>query len=219
MKNLVLLSNISNDNNPKLEEKIKEMIGDQSSFKLGYIPSQSDHQRKYFTYVTDYFRSLGMTDFLYFDADEEYDSTLEEELSACDGLFLSGGNTFYFLKNLQQRNLIGVIQEMVKQGKLLIGLSAGSIMMSKTIKIADYIDENIVDLHNLQALDLVDFEFMPHWETQEPRLQELLDYSAVTQNTIFTCDDGDGIIIQGDIIQYFGNIKEIRNGRLINIKR
>ena len=218
MRNLVLLSIISDNMNLHLEEKIKGMIGE-GRFKLAYIPSQSDPQRKYFNYVKEYFQSLGVSDFLYFDADQEYDETIIEELKACDGLFLSGGNTFYFLKNLQKRNLIPTIQAMAEKDKLLIGLSAGSIMMSKTIKIADYIDENIVDLHTLEALDLVDFEFMPHWEAQKPRLEELLDYSLANQNTIYTCYDGDGIVIQGDSIEFLGKVNEIRNGKLIEMNR
>ncbi|WP_413303517.1 Type 1 glutamine amidotransferase-like domain-containing protein [Bacillus sp. 1P10SD] len=218
MRNLVLLSNIPEDNHPQLENRIKVMIGE-GSFKLGYIPSRSDPQRKYFNYVKEYFQSLGVSDILYFDADQEYDETLIEELKTCDGLFLSGGNTFYFLKNLQERNLIPTIQAMVEKGKLLIGLSAGSIMMSKTIKIADYIDENIVDLQTLDALDLIDFEFMPHWDVQQPRLEELSEYSLTNQNTIYTCYDGNGIVIQGDSIEFFGKINEIRNDKLLEMKR
>ncbi|WML57708.1 Type 1 glutamine amidotransferase-like domain-containing protein [Neobacillus sp. PS2-9] len=216
MRNLVLLSNISDDMNLHLEERIKGSIGE-GQFKLAYIPSQSDPQRRYFNYIKEYFQSLGVSDFLYFDADQEYDETIIEELKACDGVFFSGGNTFYFLKNLQERNLIPTIQAMVEKGKLLIGLSAGSIMMSKTIKIADYIDENIVDLQTVDALDLIDFEFMPHWDVQQPRLEELLEYSFINQNTIYTCYDGDGIVIQGDSIEFFGKVNEIRNGKLIEM--
>jgi dipeptidase E len=216
MRNLVLLSNLSDDMNLQFEDKIKGIIG-KGSFKIGYIPSQSDPQRKYYNFVKEYFQNIGVSDFLYFDADQEYNETLKEELKACDGLFLSGGNTFYFLKNLQKRNLIPTIQDMVEKGKLLIGLSAGSIIMSKTIKIADYIDENIVDLQTVDALDLIDFEFMPHWDVQKPRLEELLEYSLITQNTIYTCYDGDGIVIQGDSIEFFGKVTEIRNGKLIEM--
>lgn len=211
MRNLVLLSNISNNMNLHLEERIKRIIGE-GQFKLGYIPAQSDPQRRYFNYIKEYFQSLGVSDVLYFDADVEYDESLLEQLKEFDGLFLSGGNTFYFLKNLQKRNLIPIIQAMVEKGKLLIGLSAGSIMMSKTIKIADYIDENIVELETLEALDLVNFEFMPHWEVQQPRLEELVEYSLTNKNTIYTCYDGDGIVLQGDTIEFFGKVNEIRNG-------
>jgi dipeptidase E len=218
MRNLVLLSNITDNMNPHLEERIKGMIGN-GQFKLAYIPSQSDPQRRYFNYIKEYFQSLGVSDILYFDADKEYEQSLLEELKDCDGLFLSGGNTFYFLKNLQERNLIPTIQAMVEKGKLLIGLSAGSIMMSKTIKIADYIDENIVDLQTKDALDLINFEFMPHWEVQQPRLEELLEYSLTKQNTIYTCYDGDGIVLEGDTIEFFGKVNEIRNGNWIESTR
>ncbi|MGG3564337.1 Type 1 glutamine amidotransferase-like domain-containing protein [Neobacillus rhizosphaerae] len=218
MRKLLLLSNISDNMNLYLEERIKGVIG-KGHFRLAYIPSQSDPQRKYFNYIKEYFQSLGVSDFLYFDADEEYDESLLEELKDCDGIFLSGGNTFYFLKNLQERNLIPTIQTMAEKGKLLIGLSAGSIMMSKTIRIAAYIDDNIDDLQTLESLNLINFEFMPHWEIQQPCLEELLEYSLTNQNTIYTCYDGDGIVLQGDTIEFFGKVNEIRNGNWIESTR
>ncbi|MEH7331910.1 Type 1 glutamine amidotransferase-like domain-containing protein [Neobacillus drentensis] len=212
MLNLVLLSDFSKKNNLQLEERIKELIL-VKSFKLGYFPSQSDKEKKYFAAAKKYFRSLDINEFLYFDVDEEYDETLLRELESCDGLYLSGGNTFYFLKNLQKRNLLGKLNEMAINGKLLIGVSAGSLLMSKTIKIASYIDENFVHLEQLNALNLIEFEFMPHWNTQKNQLPELLAYSK--QKTIYTCNDGDGIIITGDHIEFYGKINEIRNGKII----
>ncbi|MGG1675468.1 Type 1 glutamine amidotransferase-like domain-containing protein [Neobacillus sp. NRS-1170] len=212
MINLVLLSDFSKKNNLQLEERIKSLIAGKS-FKLGYIPSKSDKERKYFIAAKEYFRSLDINEFLYFDVDEEYDESLLGELESCDGLYLSGGNTFYFLKNLQKRNLLGKINEMAINGKLLIGVSAGSILMSKTIKIAAFIDENIVHLEPLNALDLIDFEFMPHWDTQNTQLPELLGYSKL--KTIYTCNDGDGIVITGEHIEFYGKINEIRNGKII----
>lgn len=46
--------------------------------------------------------------------------------------------------------------------------------MSKTIEIAGYGengDENIIGIQNKSALDLVDFEFMPHWNGTEKSLK------------------------------------------------
>lgn len=210
MSKLVLLSDLRNLNR-NLKKKINELTS-QKPFKLAYIPSQTDKDRWYFEKAKPEFKELGFTDFLYFDVDQEFDGSQIEELESCDGIFLSGGNTYLFLKNLQERNIVGCIKEMVEKGKLLIGVSAGSIIMSKSIKIAEFHDQNEVQLNDLTGLGLVDFEFMPHWDREQDKQGELLNYSLHQEESIFTCNNGDGIVIEGDKVEFYGNIKEIRKG-------
>ena len=212
MRHLILLSTLQIHNNPLLVNRLRGLFVDRT-FNLAYIPSKSDLDRKYFTVAKEYFSSLGIQEVLYFDIDEEYDGSLREEFKKCDGIYLSGGNTYYFLKNLQERDLLNVIREMVNNGKLLMGVSAGGILMSKTIKMAEYIDENIISLDHLEALGLMENEFMPHWETQNNRLQELLDYSIQVENSIYTCYDGAGIVIEGETMELFGQVNEINKGK------
>ncbi|GAM14854.1 alpha-aspartyl dipeptidase peptidase E [Mesobacillus selenatarsenatis SF-1] len=201
-------------NNIDLTNTIKELIGPKP-FKLAYIPSQTDKERIYFEKVKPEFMALGITDFFYFDVDEEYQEYQLEEFKSCDGVFLSGGNTYYFLKNLQDKNINVYLKQMVLEGKLLTGVSAGSIIMSKTIKIASFYDENEVKLEQLDGLNLVDFEFMPHWQENEQLLEKLLSYSLQEESSIFTCADGDGIVIKDNHVELFGAISEIRKGKII----
>ncbi|MBT2636927.1 Type 1 glutamine amidotransferase-like domain-containing protein [Bacillus sp. ISL-39] len=213
MRRLVLLSDLRNMNHT-LISKIKNVIGGQS-FRLAYIPSRTDKERWYFEKAKPEFSKLGITDFFYFDVDEDFELSQLEEFISCDAIFLSGGNTYHFLKNLKEQNIVKYIKKMVDEGKPLIGVSAGSIIMSKLIKIAAFHDENEVQLNELSGLGLVDFEFMPHWNRESDQLDELLKYSLIQEESIFTCDDGDGIVIEGDEIEFYGHIKEIRKGALL----
>lgn len=212
MANLVMLSDLSNSN-AALMNRIKDFIGN-GNFKLAYIPSQTDKERKYFNAAKDFFLSLGVSDFLYFDIDQEFDVSTVVPLTTCDGIYLSGGNTFYFLKKLKERKLDFLLKALALKGKLMIGVSAGAILMSKSIKIAEFIDENEIQLKEFDGLNLVDLEFMPHWESQETKSQQLLDYSLNREGSIFTCNDAGGIVIAGNRIDYFGEINEIRKGEI-----
>ncbi len=212
MKKLVLLSNVSN-NNRALVRKVKELIGN-DDFKLAYIPSQTDKEKRYFEKAKPELKGMGAADFFHFDVDEEYKESQLDEFKNCDGIFLSGGNTYSFLKNLQEKNINTYIKEMVQEDKLLIGVSAGSMIMSKTIKIAAFHDDNEVGLKQLNGLGLVDFEFMPHWQRLENHLERVLKYSLMQEESIFACRDGDGIIIHGDKIEFYGEINEIRYGTI-----
>lgn len=207
MANLVMLSDLSNSN-VALMNRIKDFIGN-GNFKLAYIPSQTDKERKYFNAAKDFFLSLGVNDFLYFDIDQEFDVSTVVPITTCDGIYLSGGNTFYFLKKLKERKLNFLLKALALKGKLMIGVSAGAILMSKSIKIAEFIDENEIQLKEFDGLNLVDLEFLPHWESQETKSQQLLDYSLNREGGIFTCNDAGGIVISGNRIDYFGEINEI----------
>ncbi|MBT2691633.1 Type 1 glutamine amidotransferase-like domain-containing protein [Bacillus sp. ISL-55] len=213
MSKLVLLSDLRNMN-PALKNRIKELTGSKP-FKLAYIPSRTDKERWYFEKAKPELTSWGVTEFFYFDVDDEFEESKLKEFRGCDGIFLSGGNTYHFLKNLKEWTVVKYIKEMVNEGKPLIGVSAGSIMMSKSIKIAEFHDENEVQLKELNSLGLVDFEFMPHWNREYNQLDELLKYSLLQEESIFTCRDGDGIVIEGDTIESYGEIKEIRKGKLL----
>lgn len=207
MQRLVLLSDL-NKLQPFLVSRLKEIIGGRT-FTLGYIPSQTDRDRIYFNKSKPFFSSIGINNFVYFDVDEEYDEQRMDELLRCDGIYLSGGNTFTFLERLKKHGMIEYIQRMVGSGKPLIGVSAGAIMMSDTIIMAGFIDSNDMGLEDLCALQLVPFEFMPHWGKHPSQIALLKNYSSGTGKKIYACFDGDGIIVTDGKVEGYGDIVEI----------
>jgi cyanophycinase-like exopeptidase len=52
-------------------------------------------------------------------------------LQAADAVFFSGGDVEAGMQALRDKDMVGFFQDLARQGKLLIGASAGSIMMSK----------------------------------------------------------------------------------------
>ncbi|WP_163102494.1 Type 1 glutamine amidotransferase-like domain-containing protein [Peribacillus alkalitolerans] len=210
MKKLVLLSDLNIEGNFLLEKKIQELLGKPSA-KLGYIPSQLDRERKYFSAAKLHFNRLGFQEFLYFDLDEDYDERLIDELLHCDAIYLSGGNTFCFLENLKVKNVLSLIRDVVDQGKLLIGMSAGGIIMSSNIQIAGLIDENENGLTDLDSLDLVDFDFMPHWDGVHS-IEELVAYSTQNHKSVYACQDGNGLVVVGETVESYGDIICIQRG-------
>ena len=54
-----------------------------------------------------------------------------EIIQKADAVFFSGGDAEAGMQILKEKNLVVFFQELFRQGKLLIGVSAGTIMMSK----------------------------------------------------------------------------------------
>ena len=212
MRKIVLYSDQMIEENRKVDYELLRLLNKKSP-SIGYVPSCSDLTRKYFNEKVEYYNKLGITDIEYFDLDKEYDETKIKYLFKCDAIHLSGGNTFYFLHLLKKRNLIKLLQLYVEQGGILIGVSAGSIITTKSIDIAQFGDEKIIGMDDSSSLELVDFEFMPHWSEngRSKYFNMLNDYSKSKRSTIYCCNDGDGIVIDGNDIKFIGNLIKISN--------
>ncbi|MBU3072410.1 Type 1 glutamine amidotransferase-like domain-containing protein [Clostridium estertheticum] len=210
MRKIVLYSDQIIKENRKIDYELLRLLNKKNP-SIGYIPSCSDLTRKYFNPKVQYYNELGISNIQYFDLDKEYDERKINDIFQSDAIHLSGGNTFYFLYLLKKRNLVKSLQLYVEQGGILIGISAGSIILSKTIDMAQFGDEDIVGIEDRSSLGIVDFQFMPHWSDDESikYLKVLKDYSKVKKTTIYACNDGDGIVIDGDDIKFIGNVIKI----------
>lgn len=91
---------------------------------------------------------------------------LKSELVAYDYIYMSGGNTFYLLRQAQQSGFTEVIQDLIlKSRKTYIGTSAGSIIAGPQlpaylIELDDPKDYGTVDA---TAFSFVNFIILPHW--------------------------------------------------------
>ncbi len=216
MKKLVLHSD-QIQGHKKVDLSFMELCGKKSP-KLAYITSQSDLQRRYFNEKVEWYKQFGIIDLLYFDVDKEYEEKKIDELLVCDAIFLSGGNTYYFLNTLKKRKFLPILIEYVWKGGILIGVSAGSIIMSKTINITAFYDENTIGLKDYTALGLVDFEFFPHLDhNMNQFLEDLKKYSIKSNSVIYACKDGDGIIVNNHEIKFFGEVLKIKKGEVSRV--
>lgn len=108
MRKLVLYSDRVIAANQQVDWYLLQLLGTNAT-RIGYISSSSDPKRQYFTVKQQYYQQYGL-EALYVELDVAYKTDLLDELFACDGIHLSGGNTFYFLYWLQQRGLMERLQ-------------------------------------------------------------------------------------------------------------
>lgn len=207
----VFLSDFSNNNNCDLINTVYTKF-EHGKFTLGYISSKTDSERRYYNKAKSNLNKFGNFVYTYYDMDKEYDSTQNDELFSSDVIYLSGGMTYYFLYCLKKRKVVEKLQNFVKRGGSIIGVSAGAIIMTEHINITKHEDIKNVSLKDLSSLGLVSFEFMPHWKKNFLYLDDLKEYSKDSGKTIYTCKDGDGITVENKVIKLHGDIKVIEKG-------
>ena len=145
-------------------------------------------------------------------------------LRSSDVVYLSGGNTFHYLMHLRRSGLFRVLRAFADRGGVVAGLSAGALLVTPHIGLADYPpfdrDENDVGLPESRwgALDLVDFEFFPHFRRSRRYTDALLEYSKHSRFPVYACSDGSGIVVEGDRFTAHGDVWLFDRGQVRMIK-
>lgn len=173
-----------------------------SGKKIGYIPSGPEPDRRYFDERRAYYRRLDLDLCVFHDLDQPQSQNEENLLFHCDAIHLAGGHTGRFLARLKRSGLISRLRTWASEGGLLIGTSAGAIILTPTIATdALFVGKSPQDVINETALDLVPFEFFPHMNSSSSYLPALVEYSTQTPRPIIACNDGDGLVVtNGEIV-------------------
>lgn len=204
---LVFYSGGHASDNLALDKNLISLV-DKKKIRLTFIPSCSYHSNEDYQEVIEQFKAHGVKKFLKLNIDQNFSETLKKAAFDSDIIHLGGGNTYYFLKHLKKTGLLKELRSWVKNGGILTGLSAGAIMMTKKIETAGFPsfdkDENEEDLKNLSAMQLVDFEFFPHYKNSKRYDEELSKYSESLNVPIYACPDGSGIMVVGDEMRFIG---------------
>lgn len=92
---------------------------------------------------------------------------IQNKLRNNDFIYITGGNTFFLLQELKRTGADKIIAEEVNKGRLYIGESAGAMVVSQNIEYAQKMDsvKKAPDLMQYDALGLVDFYPVPHYES------------------------------------------------------
>ena len=179
--------------------------------RIGYLASQPDPDRIYYRETQALYHELGADLVCYLDLEQGFSAQGLSQLLACDGIHLSGGDTYRFLKHLKVRNLSQSLTDYALEGKMLIGLSAGAMIITPGIVSAVLCgDENQVGLNDLSGLNLVPFQFVPHvapsLRGDKNQIEEMaLDAQRLgISQSIYLCTDEQAIVICDGMLSSIG---------------
>ncbi|CAG7615981.1 Type 1 glutamine amidotransferase-like domain-containing protein [Paenibacillus allorhizosphaerae] len=143
------------------------------------------------------FRKVEFIDIEFEDADK---------LNKYDVICLSGGNPFHLLHHLRRSGADQIIESLSKNGVVLVGISAGTVVLGPDIRIVDYFTPHLnhVGMHDLTALRLHEpitfphygrHDKFPHDETIEARIQQ---FESTHQCEILRITDHEALYINGE---------------------
>jgi dipeptidase E len=213
---LVFYSGGFAEENTKIDQELIKLLKKKNPV-ITFIPSSSFDAEVEFKEFVKHYSKYKINRFIFFPVDIPIQSIMETEVFKSDAIYLAGGNTFYFLNSLRKSKLLPKLKNFALNGGLLMGLSAGAIIMTKNIMMAGHPefdrDENEVNIKNLSALNLVNFHFFPHFKNSKRYDEVLKKLTTDLKINIFACPDGSGIILKNNQMIHIGKCYHFHQGK------
>lgn len=213
---LVMYSGGDNEDNEELDSELFNLI-DRTNPVFTFIPSSFEEAEYYYDDFVHHYGDYGVRKFSLFPVDIPFDKEEVYRLFDSDLIYLSGGNTYYFLYHLRKSGLFPVLKEYLIQGGILAGQSAGSIIMTPNIGTAGFpdfdCDDNDVGLTNLTGMKLVNFEFFPHYSNTRRYIHELNLQSQTLAHPLYAVPDGSGIVVNDMKMTFVGDVWGFMRGK------
>lgn len=164
-----------------VSEKLKEMASPNRATALFLGTASHDSMpyfnsfRKTYTSVFDIKAEVALT--VYGEMDKEH---ILAKMDKANGFYIGGGDTLFMLETWKKKGLFEHIISAYKNGKIMVGLSAGAICFFKTM-FTDYLIMQGVsaDYAIKDGIGIIDGAFCPHYDE---RREEFL--KAVKENDI-----------------------------------
>jgi dipeptidase E len=190
--------------NPTIGKKFLDLIGKSpAEIRLLFIPTacRSPEELKYVAESRRELIDMGIPAAQVADIDLSHPYS-NAELASFDAVYVCGGNTFYLLSQLRKYGVDGKLIDMVKDGKVYLGVSAGTVIAGPDASIASPFDENDVGLTDMRGMQLIDCVITPHYDKKE---QSIIDaYAEKSSHRLIRLKDGQAVLVideQEQIIQ------------------
>ncbi|MFV7770615.1 Type 1 glutamine amidotransferase-like domain-containing protein [Shewanella marisflavi] len=179
--------------------------------RLGYLASGHEVEQSYYKATQEQYSGLGLRLEHYLDLEQGFSSAELDRLLNYRAIHLAGGDTFGFLAQVHARGLMTEFSDYCHRGGILIGMSAGAMLMTPTIACAPLCgDVNHQALSDLSGLGLLPYQFLPHCDLSDGgvamsvRAACQLEASSLAEYPLILCSDEDAVLVTKAGLRGFG---------------
>lgn len=181
-----------------------------SEMKIGYVTTASKvtRDKTFFEKVENTMLENGYS-FEKFDMEGKNKDEMLNFFKNKNVIHVEGGNTFYLLKAIRESGFAEVLKELLSEGKMYIGTSAGAYIMCPTIEIANWNEtgRDRFGLTDFSALHYVPFVLKVHYKDEAKNLVK--EKMKTLKYPLRILRDGQGILVENNKTQFFGDGEEV----------
>jgi len=203
---IVLYSDQEIPENRQVDLKLVSLLSGTDK-TIAYVASNPDESRLYFKRKRSYYAAYGINLAEYFDREILKSSSSRQRLISYSAIHLSGGNTFEFRNWVFSQGMDKLLVEYSNSGGMLIGTSAGAILITPDISTSLLCGDVAPDqVSETNGLGLVNFHIWPHY-TSSVEAQINIDSLIDSSKPLYKIPDGSGIIVSHSKIELIGITK------------
>lgn len=173
--------------------------------KVVFINTASKHEKVNF-YVKADKNALLKLGFIVEELDVSVEEavSIQEKIETCDCVFVEGGNTFYLLQELKRSGADKMILDHIQNNKMYIGVSAGSMVISRNIEYVKHLDDPTCALElkgEYLSLGAINFCIVPHF--LNPPFKKAADRIIEEYTnclTLYPISNNQAVVVNGDKI-------------------
>lgn len=127
-------------------------------------------------------------------------SDIVNKLEKNDYIYVTGGNTFFLLQEMNRSGAGNLIKTQINAGKLFIGESAGAILLAPDVEYARDTDNPLAapQLKTFEALNIIDFYPVPHYKNYPLKeAVEIIISKYDTELPLVPFSDSQAILVMG----------------------
>jgi dipeptidase E len=205
--NIILLSSLAGALGQPIAEHLTMKLLDVSQtepIRIAYLQYLSGTEA-YIEKTRRFYQALEIPfELTLIDLDAGYHPAILGAMWSADVLHIPGGNTFELMRAVRHRSVSEPITEFSCSDRLLVGVSAGALILAPSIGTARFGDDAESHDGDDRGLGIIDFEPFPHWNDLHHYDAELTGYSRGVMHPIRMFDDTSGIAIHGENITTYG---------------
>ncbi|WP_459481276.1 Type 1 glutamine amidotransferase-like domain-containing protein [Clostridium saccharoperbutylacetonicum] len=156
--------------------------------------------------VKNTFHEIGFKNVEFIDI--EFEDILK--LKKYDVIFLNGGYPFYLIYHLKKSGADIILKELINDGKVVVGLGAGSIALGPDNAMCNYIypEDNTFGVTDLSALNAIDIRIYPHYKEHcglNPDLEKrILEFELEYNCKVTRLNNGQAVLVLDDAVEKIG---------------
>jgi len=179
--------------------------------KIGYVitASKGDRNKTFFTNIKKAVEDTGYN-IKEIDIEGKNKEEIKDFFKDKNIIHIEGGNTFYLLRAIRETGFVSILKELLEEGKVYIGTSAGSYIVCPSIEVADWDKTGKIrfDVTDFTALNYVPFVLKVHYKDEQEKTVrkgiETLKYP------IRILKDGQGMFCEDGNCRFIGDEEEVK---------
>ncbi len=181
-----------------------------NQMKIGYVTTASKGARTTFNQeLKKKIRDSGYP-FEEIDIENKNREQLRDFFKDKNIIHVEGGNTFYLLRAIRETGFGEVLKELLNEGKVYIGTSAGAYIMCPSIEVSNWSDDTIdrFGVTDFTALNYIPFVLKVHYKDEAEVLVK--EKIKTLKYPLRILRDGQAIVVEDNSYTFMGDGEEVK---------